>query len=48
MRNRRGLFRDLVGKPERKKPPGRPSRRSEVNIIRVVTEVGWVRGLGLP
>jgi len=45
MRDRRDLFRDLVGKPEGKRPPGRPSRRSEVNIKINVMEVGWGHGL---
>jgi hypothetical protein len=30
--NRRGAYRVLVGKPEGKRPLGRPRRRGEVNI----------------
>jgi hypothetical protein len=32
MRERRGAYRALVGKPERRKPLGRPRRRREDNI----------------
>jgi hypothetical protein len=32
MRERRGVCRGLVGKPERKKPLGGPKRRGEDNI----------------
>jgi hypothetical protein len=31
----------LVGKPERKRPLGRPRRRWEDNIKMYVREVGW-------
>jgi hypothetical protein len=41
MRERRGLYRVLVGKPEGKKPLGRPRCRWENNIITDVQEVGW-------
>jgi len=37
---RRGIYRVLVGKPEGKRPLGRPRRRWEVNIKIVVQEVG--------
>jgi hypothetical protein len=45
MREMRGLFRHLVGKPEGKRQLGRPRRRSEINIKIDRMEVG--RGLGL-
>ena len=32
MKERRGLYRVLVEKPEGKRPPGRPRRRWEDNI----------------
>jgi hypothetical protein len=32
MGERRGIYRVLVGKPERKRPPGRPWHRWEDNI----------------
>jgi hypothetical protein len=38
---RRGLYRVLVGKPERKRPLGRPRRRWEGNIKMDLQEVGW-------
>ena len=37
---RRGVYRVLVGKPEGKKPLGRPRRRCEDNIKMVLREVG--------
>jgi hypothetical protein len=36
----RGVHRILVGKPERRKPLGRPRRRWEDNIKRDLQEVG--------
>ena len=36
----RGLYRVLVGKPERKRPLGRPRRRWEDNIKMDLQEVG--------
>jgi hypothetical protein len=36
----RGLYRVLVGKPERKRPLGRPRHRWEVNIKTDLQEVG--------
>ena len=36
----RGVYRLLVGKPERKRPLGRPRRRWEGNIRMDVQEVG--------
>jgi hypothetical protein len=37
---RRGVYRVLVGKPEGKRPLGRPRRRWEDNIKRDLEEVG--------
>jgi len=44
-----GVYRVLVGKPEGKRPPGRPRRRWEDNIMMDLQEVGvwtessWLR-----
>ena len=40
MGERRGVYRVLVGKPERKRPLGRPRLRWEVNIKIDLQEVG--------
>jgi len=40
MWERRGVYRILVGKPEGKKPHGRPRRRWENNIKMALQEVG--------
>ena len=40
MVERRGLYRVLVGKPEGRRPLGRPRRRCEDNIKMVLQEVG--------
>jgi len=40
MGERRGVNRVLVGKPERKRPLGRPRRRLEDNIKMDIQEVG--------
>ena len=40
MRERRGLYRDLVEKPERKKPLRRPRRRREDNTEMDLQELG--------
>jgi len=40
MREGRGVHRVLVGKPERKRPLGRPRRRWESNIKMDLQEVG--------
>jgi len=40
MGDRRSAYRVLVGKPERKKPLGRPRRRLEDNIKMDLQEVG--------
>ena len=37
----RGVYRVLVGKPEGKRPLGRPRRRWEDNIKLDLQEVGW-------
>ena len=39
MGERRGVYRVLVGKPEGKRPPGRPRRRWEDNIKMDLQEV---------
>jgi hypothetical protein len=41
MGERRGAYRVLVGKPERRRPLGRPRRRWEDNIKMDLREVGW-------
>jgi hypothetical protein len=38
---RRGAYRALVGKPEGRRPLGRPRRRREDNIKMDLREVGW-------
>jgi hypothetical protein len=48
MRGRRGVYRNLVGKPEEKRPLGRPRRRWEGNIKIDLQEVGcgcmdWIK-----
>ena len=44
MGERRGVYRVLVGKPEGKRPLGRPRRRWEDNIKMDLQEVGGGRG----
>jgi hypothetical protein len=39
MVERRGVYRVLVGRPERKRPLGRPRRRWEVNIKMDLREI---------
>ena len=41
MGERRGVYRVLVGKPEGKRPLGRPRCRWEDNIKMDLQEVGW-------
>jgi hypothetical protein len=41
MGERRGVYRALVGKPEGRRPLGRPRRRWENNIKINLWEVGW-------
>jgi hypothetical protein len=45
-RVRRGAYRDLVGKPEERRPLGRPRLRREDNIKMDLREVGWVATTG--
>jgi hypothetical protein len=40
MGERRGVYRVLMGKPEGKRPLGRPRRRREDNIKMYIQEVG--------
>jgi hypothetical protein len=40
MRKRRGVYKCLVGKPEGKRPLGRPRRRWEDNIKMDIQKVG--------
>ena len=42
---RRGAYKILLGKPERKRPLGRSRRRWEDNINTDLQEVGWGQGL---
>jgi hypothetical protein len=41
MREKKGVYRVLVGKPEGKRPLGRPRRRWEDKIKMDLQEVGW-------
>jgi hypothetical protein len=41
MGDRRGAYRVLVGKPEGRRPLGRPKRRWEDSIQMDLREVGW-------
>jgi hypothetical protein len=41
MGERKGVYRVWWGKPEGKRPPGRPRRRWDHNIKMVLQEVGW-------
>jgi hypothetical protein len=43
----RGAYRILVGRPEGRRPLGRPRRRWEDNIKRDLQEVGWGAWSGL-
>jgi hypothetical protein len=47
MGERRGIHRVLVGKPERKRPLGRPRHRWEANIKRDLQECGGPDGIKL-
>jgi hypothetical protein len=40
---KRNAYRILVGKPEGKRPPGRPRRRWVSNVKMDLREVGWGR-----
>jgi len=46
MGERRGVYRVLVGKPEGKRPFGRPIGRWEDIIKLDIQAVGWDHGLG--
>jgi hypothetical protein len=50
MGEKRNAYRLLVGKPERRRPLGRPRRRWLDNIGMDLVEVGWgdVNSIGLP
>jgi hypothetical protein len=41
MEERRGAYRGLVGKPEERRPLGRPRRRWEDNIKMDLLQVVW-------
>jgi hypothetical protein len=41
MREERGAYRILVGRPEGRRPLGRPKHRWEDNIKMALQEVGW-------
>jgi hypothetical protein len=45
MKENRGAYRVLVGRPEGKKPLGKPDRRWEKNIEINFKEMVWGRGL---
>jgi hypothetical protein len=45
MEKKRGAYRVLVGKPEAKRPLGRPKRRWEDNIKMDLQAVEWGHGL---
>jgi hypothetical protein len=47
MGERRGAYRVLVGKPEGRRPLGRPRHRWEDNIKMDLREVGWGAQTGL-
>jgi hypothetical protein len=43
----RGAYRASAGKPEKRRPLGRPRHRREDNIKMDLREVGWVARIGL-
>jgi hypothetical protein len=43
----RGAYRILVGRPEGRRPLGRPTRRWEDNVNMDLQEVGWGAWIGL-
>jgi hypothetical protein len=47
MEERRGVYRVLVGNPERKRPLGRPRFKWDDNITMDLQEVGWSARTGL-
>jgi hypothetical protein len=42
---KRGAYRILVGRPEERRPLGRPRRRWEDNIKMDLQDAGWEHGL---
>jgi len=46
MGERRGTYRILVGKPEQKRPHGRPRCKWKYNIKTDFKEIGWGIGAG--
>jgi hypothetical protein len=47
MGEKRGAYRILVGRPEGRRPLGRPRHRWEDNIKMDLQELGWVAWTGL-
>jgi hypothetical protein len=47
MGEKRNAYRILVGKPEEKRPVGRPRRRWVDNIKMDLREIGWMGWIGL-
>jgi hypothetical protein len=45
MGEKRSAYRILMGRPERRRPTGRPRHRWENNINMDLQEVGWGHGL---
>jgi hypothetical protein len=43
----RKVYEILVGKPEEKRPLGKPRRRWEARIIMDLEEIGWGREFGV-
>jgi hypothetical protein len=37
----RSVYKIFIGKPEGKRPPGRPRHRREINIRMDIREIGW-------
>jgi hypothetical protein len=47
MREKRNVYRILVGKPEGRKPLGRPRRRLVDNVKMNLREIGWIGSIWL-